>query len=238
MIRPVGRAAVCIDLLMECNMCDKKRRLLSEKMLLRMRLPRGYWESNLNAIPDDFLHKKYIVNYLHKIDKAVETGTGLLLWGNNDTGKTGIAAVISKEVRRNEYSVLFLTSQQYLSACDSNCVYDDSFTVLQRAHNVDFLVLDDLGKETAKYGNSQGDGSSVAVSVARKMEDLIRTRQSECRSTVVTTNLNPSAILKRYGKSFINLFKQRFCVIEVVSNYSWREKANNVSNIGGNNGGS
>jgi len=230
MTQPADKAEVYIDLSMECNMCDKKRRLLSEKKLLRMRLPRGYWASNLNAIPDDFLHKKYIVNYLHKIDKAVGGGTGLLLWGDNDTGKTGIASVISKEVRRNEYSVLFLTSQQYLSACDSNCVYDDSFTLVQRAHKVDFLILDDLGKETAKYGNSQGDSSAVAVSVARKMEDLIRTRQSECRSTVVTTNLNPSAILKKYGKSFVNLFKERFCVIEVVSNYSWREKANIISN--------
>ena len=190
------------------------RRPLTQRCLERMRIPCGYWRVKIDRLSDG-PHKRIVMRYMRRIDDAVKAGYGIVLCGENDSGKTSIASMILQEARRRGYSGLFLTTQQYLAECEGGTLFDDAQTLQERSKNVDVLVLDDLGKEVSKYGTSTA-GHERGVVVARFFDDLIRTRQSNMRSTVITTNLFPDMIRKKYGVSFCNLFKERFGVVEII----------------------
>lgn len=153
------------------------RRLTAEE-LEWVRLPRRYWRATLDGVQEG-VHKEVLARFLGDAKSMLAKGYGLFLWGKNGVGKTSIAAVIAKEVKRAGYSVYFVRAADYRDAVFSREMFDSEFTVRQRARDVDLLVLDDLGKE----------GKDASGSSERCYEDLVRGRVADMKSTIVTTNL-------------------------------------------------
>jgi len=108
-------------------------------------------------------------------------GVGLLLWGANGRGKTGIAACLLMEARRRGYTGLFVPVAALKDMAFNNIMYNASTRVIQRARSVDVLVLDDLGK-----GVQDRTGAG-----ARLLDELIRERALAMRVTHITTNMSP-----------------------------------------------
>jgi len=158
-----------------------------------MRIPDRFWMARSSAIGDGF--KDLIFEYLRSIDKKLDDGTGLILWGANGTGKTAASVVIAKVARSTGASVLFITAESFRQATLDNEKFDDGLLVKDRALEVDVLVLDDLGKEHS------GDSTWAE----RTIENLVRVRSSKKRTTIVTTNLNPDQMLERYKLSLMEV---------------------------------
>jgi len=142
-----------------------------------MRVPRRFWDVRFEKVPSDV--RKDIDNYLRRLDDHLDRGDGLLFWGANGVGKTSVAVLIALEVRRRGASVLFITAAALRQAFLEREPFNEDQFVSERARAVDFLVLDDLGKEhSASTGFSEG-----------LFENLIRERSASQRATVITTNL-------------------------------------------------
>lgn len=195
---------------MEGSLSPKKgRRMLTGSSLKRMRLPKRFWSAEFARITDG-KHKDAIAHYFRGIAEAVSKGYGMILWGKNDTGKTGAAAVCLKEARRQGFTGLFITANQYISDVVGSAVFNDAQTVKQRCMSVGLLVLDDLGKE-------QANAAISGVNVARMFEDLLRHRSANLKSTIITTNLNGiEGLEERYGKSFTGLVRECAPFVEMV----------------------
>jgi hypothetical protein len=108
------------------------------------------------------------------------------------------AAVVLKEARRCGFSGLLISPRHYVAGQIEKEWFDEGVTLAQRAEDVDFLVLDDMGKEYTKKSGSSGWSES-------NLEYLWRERSKHCRVTLVTTNLTDKGLKERYGKSIFQL---------------------------------
>jgi len=192
------------------------RRELVQADLERMMIPSRYWNVKFAEISDEgnpsprsIAHK-----YISKIDEMVSNGIGLLLWGANGRGKTGMAVCIAKELRRRGLSVLFFESASLKSAVIDKVAFDDEQSVWERAKNVDALVLDDLGKGVQ---DSTGFG-------ARVIDELIRYRNARKMITFITTNMNTRQLGEELKISTMHSMKE--CLIPVSINGPDRRAAN------------
>lgn len=165
-------------------------RKLTTADLQAMRLPSRFWTATFNHIHGDPASgespKALIGGYLQRIALMREMGAGLVLWGPNGTGKTSIGSVVLKQARREGFKAMFLESAGIKTMVVNKEMYDSEAgkTVWARAFEVDFLLLDDLGKGSH---DSQGFGE-------RLIDELIRARYANKRPTIITTNVDKSRL--------------------------------------------
>jgi DNA replication protein DnaC len=119
----------------------------------------------------------------------LDYGQGLHLHGPNGTGKTSIAVLAAMEALRLGASVLFVTAEQLRRASIEDIWFDESQLLLDRAREVDLLVVDDLGKE------HRGDSGYAE----RLLEDVLRQRSSRRLTTIFTTNVPVGSAEKKSG---------------------------------------
>lgn len=186
-------------------------RKLTEEDLLRMRIPRRYWSVRLDEVydvsprPGDAGLRSVLRSYLEQAAERRRSGSGLLLWGTNGTGKTSAAVVVAKEFRRRGYPVLFVEAADLKRLVIEREMFDDDQTFWDRALNVDVLVLDDLGKGTQ---DTVGMG-------ARIIDELIRHRNAHQLVTVITTNMDLVQLADELKQSSMASLKEHAMPIHV-----------------------
>jgi len=153
------------------------RTRLTTGILERTRIPRRFWETKYDNVPES-VHG-YLGNYLRALDEMVDGGEGLLLWGPNGVGKTSVAALVAFELSRRGGTAYFVTAESLRIASIEKTWFDDETTVMERAQEVELLIIDDLGKEHR----------SESAYAERLIENLLRVRLANKRSTIITTNL-------------------------------------------------
>jgi len=184
-----------------------------------MRIPRRFWQSDFDLIPD-CEGKELLRSYLRNIDEALDRGEGLLLWGPNGHGKTSAAVIAMKEARRRGASSFFVQAETLRSSVLDGTMFSDEKTLMERAREVDFLVIDDLGKEhTGETGFTE-----------RIFENLIRERTACKRVTVITTNLPPNSqtpkeasLRKRYISSMLEIMREAMYPV-LLKAHDWRDQ--------------
>lgn len=189
----------------------KNRRQLNEKDLLRMNLPRRFWNVTFAEITDhkesDGTSLKDVVRkYLENYDAMIHRGAGLMLWGQNGLGKTGAVAVLAKECRRRGQSVLFMTASEYLEAVIGKLGFDEDDSFSGRARKVDVLVIDDFGKE---HPDQKGWA-------ARQFEELIRSRSADMKVTQFTMNIPMERFARIAVPSMLQVLKECTYPFEVT----------------------
>tara|TARA_Y100000310_G_scaffold96185_1_gene93955 strand:- start:1666 stop:2265 length:600 start_codon:yes stop_codon:yes gene_type:complete len=169
-----------------------------------MRIPQRFWSATFEQIsgpdsPSTDETRVMIAGYLNNVSAIRKRGAGLLLWGPNGTGKTSIGSVILKAIRRQFLTGLFLNSAEIKTIVISKEMYDSerNVTLWKRAQDVDFLVLDDLGKGSL---DSTGFGE-------RLIDELIRTRYAQCRPTIITTNVPKAKLTEFIKPSTLHILK-------------------------------
>lgn len=135
-------------------------------------------------------------------------GVGILLCGDQGTGKTTLACAAATSVKRSYgKSVYFTRWASYLNARltmnSPDFDYFDSVdlayatTVRQVAESF-LLVLDDVGHE-----HSSGSGYGE-----RLLDELLRTRFDAGMPTIITTNLTAAEWMQRYDAVFRSFMRQ------------------------------
>ena len=112
----------------------------------------------------------------------------LLLIGNTGTGKTHISTAIAREVISRGYDVIYDSAQNILSDFD-----DDQFRrrfdeepKSTKYLECDLLIIDDLGTEFS---------TQFSVSC---LYNLLNTRQNRALATIISTNLSPEELSRKY----------------------------------------
>lgn len=192
-------------------------RKLTNHDLQAMRLPQRFWTASFDHIVGDMAKedspKRMIAGYLSRIALMRDMGAGLVLWGPNGTGKTSMGAIILKVARRSGFTSMFLESAAIKTIVVGKEMYDSEagVTLWARAQKVDFLLLDDLGKGAQ---DSQGFGE-------RLIDELIRSRYSNKRPTIITTNVNKSRLEEIIKPSTLHTLKGS-CAQVLVNEHDYR----------------
>lgn len=179
----------------------QRSRLTADHLLL-MRVPRRFWGVKFDLIEPDL--QPILRNYLKNLDAMLDGGNGLLLWGENGRGKTSAAVFVAMEARRTGASVLMLTAASLIESIMEKVEVEEGLLV-DRARAVDFLLLDDLGKEhPGKSGFSD-----------RVLENLFRERTAAKLTTFATSNMEHDRLTERYKKSMLEVMKEALLPVKV-----------------------
>jgi DNA replication protein DnaC len=157
----------------------RQRRLLTEKDLVRMGLPRKLWNAKLEGI-QDVRARKVVGSYMGRILDMMRTGSGLIVCGFEGVGKSGVAAVIAKEACRWGFSVQFSTHEDLQELRFENREFEGGLSLVERIRSADLLVLDNFNQ----------DFLEDRVFGPARLEKLIARRVGNRLTTVLTTRLN------------------------------------------------
>lgn len=145
-----------------------------------------------------------------------ERGKGLLLYGPNGTGKTTMAATAAQHLSDLGWSTKFIRAQDYYSlGIRAMREKDDqeqerlqsAFDCYEAGWNGwRVAVLDDLGVE---HTTASGWSENVVI-------NLIRSRFTDGAPTIITTNLDPDGITKRYGEVLGDYIHEAFWLVTVA----------------------
>ena len=115
----------------------------------------------------------------------------LLFTGAPGLGKTFLSACIARVVSENGHSVVYDTASHIFAQFEAEKFRheseDDSEADVQRYLNCDLLIMDDLGTEM------------LTTFVQSAIYQLVNTRLSKGKKTIINTNLTPEEIGRRYG---------------------------------------
>jgi DNA replication protein DnaC len=148
-----------------------------------------------------------VMVYADHLANARKHGISLFLYGPNGTGKSLLSVSTLKAALRIGYRVQ-MTSLGGIIEC-----YTDGWTNADRREafnsrikDVDFLLIDDVGKE---YRSKSSDLVEVAF------DNLIRYRTFRHKPFILTTNTDMTRLQNTYGKSLASLLMGRCYNIEV-----------------------
>lgn len=117
----------------------------------------------------------------------------LLFCGSTGLGKTHLSLAIAKEVIKKGYGVIYGSVQSFAVSIERERFSADT-EVSSSLSFCDLLILDDLGTEFP---------SQYTQSV---IYDIINTRIMRNLPTIISTNLSPEELQKRYGERMISRF--------------------------------
>lgn len=131
--------------------------------------------------------KQLAIDFITQFDNE----KSLVMSGNPGIGKSHIAVAIANALRK-EHSVMFIKSTSLLDLIKEsyNGTHYSEMDVLDTCASVDLLVIDDLGAEYSKPGDSESWASDIIYKV-------IDSRLG--KSLIITTNYNERALEEKYG---------------------------------------
>jgi len=195
--------------------CECIKRAINHHRYDAANVPREYFDFSLDQFketsPEKIIVKEKIQSICSNIKDYHRDGRGLFLYGTKGTGKTMLALEILKEATRHGYSahyefypVLFEAfTRRGWKADDVKDDYDAIF------HNTDFLVLDELLKETDYFSGNGNEASS-----SRLLEMNILKRRAS-KPTIIISNIQNGLedIKKHYGQYVYSMMKHNFELI-------------------------
>ena len=172
--------------------CYALRRCRHERSrLARLRISRLFASARIPRAYEGDTFADYAVTAANRdaVDAAhmmvADEIKGLFLHGEKGTGKTKLAAIIANERAGVGKPVLFASVPDLMA--DIRRSFKDGTTseAVQAVKNTPFLVLDDLGAE------------KMTEWVGEQLFCIVNHRYNECLQTVVTSNYNPTQIIRR-----------------------------------------
>ena len=123
--------------------------------------------------------------FAHRFGRRFEN---LLFFGAPGLGKTHLSAAIAREVSGAGWSVVYDTAGHVFRVFeDEKFSREEAGEDVERVLRCDLLILDDLGTEL------------TTAFVQSALYEIVNTRLVERRSTILSTNLMPSDLGRRYS---------------------------------------
>jgi DNA replication protein DnaC len=189
-------------------MVELRPKGITKAHLRASNIPEDYWECDFSNYLGPPNAKSAAKTYLKQLASMKESGTGILFGGPPGPGKTTIAAIVMKYLARAGWSVWMTSLGEIVENIqrgwdkDADEVHSQ---FIEKCRTVDFLLIDDLGKE-----HSGATGFSGTI-----FDNLVRYRVQHRLPTFLTTNLNRTGIRQRYGDALISLVEGKCAVIAV-----------------------
>lgn len=181
---------------------------LTEKKMLSAGILEEFWNLDIDQFKGNEAVTKVVHEYLDNLDNARKQGISIFFYGTNGTGKTFLGVEVLKEALRKGYSAQFTSLGGVIQALTDGW-YDAEKRrrYEERIRDVDFLMIDDVGKEMRVSKN----GLTEMV-----FDNLIRYRSFRNKPMILTTNSDIESVENVYGKSIVSLLHGKFIPIRVV----------------------
>jgi DNA replication protein DnaC len=182
-----------------------RRTSISAKNLLRKGVPREFHESHLDEYELEPGIKTLFQNYMDNMEVMLDDKVNLILYGSNGSGKTYLSSLVIKDAYIKRFSAYRVTLQGFIDL-QFRKNEDDIKEKINNILNAEFLVIDEVGKET--FAKNQ---FNIIV-----LEELMRHRDTLGHPTIICTNLpldDRDGLYENYGNSIKDLIEGNFVKI-------------------------
>lgn len=162
-------------------MDDQKKYLkcLSLNRFSDSNIPVEYWDLWMTEFKGDKILFDTYNDYILDLNKSYISGSSFCFCGNHGVGKSMTLANILKFACLKNYTCLYTTLSDAVSALTYN--NDEKFIIKKELNTVDFLVIDEFDPRFI--------GSELAGDLyARTVENIFRTRSQNKLPTLMATN--------------------------------------------------
>ena len=156
-----------------------------------------------------------VVEYCRRYAENFEPGCGnLLLLGRTGLGKTHLSLAIAKEVITKGFSVIYGSALNVLHQVErEHFGREENGNTMDRLCGCDLLILDDLGAEYA------------SPFITSAVYNVINTRLLEKKPLVISTNLSPAELERRYGERVVSRFISEYTPLQFAGEDVRQKKA-------------
>ena len=160
-------------------------------------------DAELGVSPRTNMERVYDIcqDYAHEF--SLKSGS-LLLTGGTGLGKTFLSASIARVVSASGHSVVYDTAGHIFSRFEAQKFGRDdgeADSAVSRALGCDLLILDDLGTEL------------MTSFVHSAMYQIVNTRLITGKKTVISTNLSPDELGRRYGAPVLSRLQGEYQIL-------------------------
>jgi DNA replication protein DnaC len=175
----------------DCTIGQELRRSIWEQKLIEVGILKEFWHLKFkdfciqSTYPKHVQFMRDLETYLTNIRAKHDAGELWLIFGDLGVGKTLAASLILKEALKKDYTA------KYISWTD---LVDGSFNdeeLMQKVRDVDFLVIDDLGKDKMNTNSSSKFAEDL-------LEKTIKYRFSSKLPTILVSARNLSELIMRF----------------------------------------
>ena len=167
--------------------------------------------SPVSEMPESVVRE--IRRYSRTIEEQLGSGRGLWLFGDNGTGKTTLAMLVSRTALDAGHSVAIYSVPRLLAEIRATFESDSEGSYvgfLDRLARVDLLHLDDLGAE------------KTSPWVLEQLYAIVNARYEAERSIVLTTNLvDADELAEQVGKRAVSRLEE-MCEVIPLRGADWR----------------
>lgn len=174
------------------------RKRIPEQGLINMGIPKIFWDQTIDDYEDGEV-KDFIQKYVDNIFDMYDDCINILFAGPNGAGKTFAASLILKGAYLNRFTTKLINMNDIINlAYKRDGDYAEYETEFEKVTKSDFLVIDELGKEsTTKSGNE-----------IRLLSNILNMRDKQGLPFIICTNMNSKEIHSRYGPTVNSLLIQ------------------------------
>lgn len=176
---------------------------VKKSTLINAGVHEDYIEATLASYRGPKVHRGHIYNYIRNMDQVRERGLSLLMFGENNSGKTTLSAILAKA-----FIIKGLTAK-VTNLRDMTDLFTQSWKDAslkqefdKAMRDVDLLVIDDLNKELHNKAT------------ATVLDSVLRYRSNRHKPFIITTNASIDELKEQYGPSFAALLERRCAVLE------------------------
>lgn len=157
----------------------------------------------------DFVNDKealmVVKKYLRNFEDSVKVGIGLYLWGSNGTGKSHLMNCSFKELISKGQKVRIYSMDEIVDKFTSSWYSDEDKKELDNVlRNIDFLGIDEFGKNVDKDGNP----IYLPDLVKRVMESVIRFRVQMNKPIWFASNTDPKFVKDVFSEDIASLLRE------------------------------
>lgn len=154
-----------------------------------LRIPKKWW----SFTPDSGRVPSQVSKWL----KHYEYGNSLYLYGPSGSGKTAIAQTVLRSlVREHPVSGRFVSSEKYIEMIKDSFENDG---LLPEMYSTPYLLKYIQGVYSVVLLDSVGNERETEFA-SHEIGSLLRRRDEDARSTIVTTSLTVTDFIRRYGE--------------------------------------
>jgi DNA replication protein DnaC len=169
--------------------------------------------------PDKVKHNRdafirVILPFQRNLKRAFNDGYGLLLLGDNGTGKTLFMSYLLGRAVNQGFTIYYTTLARLDAHIKRGFGDQEATKRLTEMLGADFLVIDEMGKEHIKR-----DGFLMT-----QLEMVLKERYDDGYPTMMASNLDFDQLSKTYGTTIASMLEGRYEILKLEGG-DYRKKA-------------
>lgn len=165
----------------------------------------GWHEKSLSDFKNDDEALSQVKKYLKKSKIVAREGLGIYLWGSNGTGKSHLMNCSFKKLIDDHHKVRIYSMDEIVDKFTSSWYSDEDKKELDNVlRNIDFLGIDEFGKNVDKDGNP----IYLPELVKRVMESVIRFRVQMKKPIWFASNTDPKYVKDVFSEDIASLLRE------------------------------